>query len=223
MSGELSTLGPNRGRLEGVKRVLAFVSVAALGVTMMLPATAFADPDEVTATQAVAPKVALQTLTAHPYDALPVSRDAFTVEILKPPEPPQPVAYAGTPIAGLLSTWPCSGNVNDGFGPRAGGMHNGIDIMCSHGATLVASAPGSVIEVTLGGSWGQYIKIDHGNGVATLYSHLIEGSPVVAVGQAVAAGEAIGLVGDSGNASVSHCHFEVWVDGVRVDPIPWLP
>ena len=75
----------------------------------------------------------------------------------------------------------------------------------------------------LGGSWGQYIKIDHGGGVATLYSHLIEGSPTVAVGQPVAAGEGIGLVGASGNASVAHCHFEVWVDGTRVDPIPWLP
>jgi len=202
-----------------MKRLVAFISAGALGATMMLPATAFADPEEGAATQADAPKEPPQTLTAHPYDAAPVSRDAFTVEILKP----ETVEFTGTPIAGLLSTWPCNANVNDGFGPRASGMHNGIDIMCSNGTTLVASAPGTVIKVEVDGSWGQYIKIDHGGGVATLYAHLIEGSPTVSVGQVVAAGEPIGLVGDSGNASVSHCHFEVWVDGVRVDPIPWLP
>ena len=219
ISGESTRVGAIRGRLEYVKRLLAFISAAGLGVTMMLPATAFAEPEEVDPSLADAVAAPPQTLTAHPYEAAPVSRDTFTVEILKP----ETLAFTGTPIAGLLSTWPCSANVNDGFGPRASGMHNGIDIMCSHGTTLVASAPGSVVEVELGGSWGQYIKIDHGNGVATLYSHLIEGSPMVSLGQVVAAGEPIGLVGASGNASVSHCHFEVWQEGVRVDPIPWLP
>ena len=192
---------------------------------MALPAIAFADPDEFTYAESEALSGTPQNVTAPRYDAAPLGRDGYTVEILKPPEPevPELVVFTGTPIAGILTTWPCSGPVNDGFGPRGSGMHNGIDIMCSHGATLVASAPGSVIEVELGGSWGQYIKIDHGGGVATLYSHLIEGSPVVSVGQVVAAGDPIGLVGASGNASVSHCHFEVWQDGVRVDPIPWLP
>jgi len=208
-----------------VLRPLAFVSVAALGVTMALPAIAFAEPEALTPTQSAALTGTPQTVSAPQYDASPLGRDGYTVEVLKPPEPevPEVVAFTGTPIVGLLSTWPCSANVNDGFGPRESGMHNGIDIMCAHGTQLVASAAGSVVEVELGGSWGQYIKIDHGNGVATLYSHLIEGSPTVAVGQVVAAGEPIGLVGASGNASVSHCHFEVWVDGVRTDPIPWLP
>ena len=203
-----------------MKRLVAFVSAVALGATVALPATAFVDADEFTSTQAYAPTGPVQTFTAHHYDAAPLSRDAFTVEILKPPGP---VQYTGAPIVGLLSTWPCSAPVNDGFGPRESGMHNGIDIMCGHGTQLVASAAGSVIEVELGGSWGQYIKIDHGGGVATLYSHLIEGSQTVSVGQVVAAGDPIGLVGASGNATVSHCHFEVWVDGVRGDPIPWLP
>lgn len=205
-----------------MKRLLAFVSVVALGVTVTLPATAFADPDDVTATLTYAPTGPAQSVTAHEYAAAQLTRDAFTVELPKPPEP-EVVQYTGPPIVGLLSTWPCYAPVNDGFGPREGGMHNGIDIMCGHGTQLVATAAGSVVESEVGGSWGQYIKIDHGNGVATLYSHLIEGSQTVAVGQVVAAGEPIGLVGASGNATVSHCHFEVWVDGVRGDPIPWLP
>lgn len=203
-----------------MKRLLAFVSAAALGLTVMLPAIAFADPEEFAPAQSYVPAGPPQTLTAHEYDAAPPVRDSFSAEILKPAEAPQ---FTGTPIAGILTTWSCSAPVNDGFGPRESGMHNGIDIMCGHGTVLVASAAGTVIESELGGSWGQYIKIDHGGGIATLYSHLIEGSQMVAVGQVVAAGEPIGLVGASGNASVSHLHFEVWVDGIRVDPIPWLP
>jgi murein DD-endopeptidase MepM/ murein hydrolase activator NlpD len=205
-----------------VKRLLAFVSAVALGAAVTLPATAFAEPEEFVSTQTYVPTGEPQTVTAASYDAALLSRDGYTVEILKPPEP-EPAIFSGPPIVGLLSTWPCPASVNDGFGPRESGMHNGIDIMCSHGTQLVASAAGSVVESELGGSWGQYIKIDHGGGVATLYAHLIEGSQTVAVGQVVAAGEAIGLVGASGNASVSHCHFEVWVEGTRVDPIPWLP
>lgn len=203
-----------------MKRALAFVSAVALGAAVTLPASAFGVPEGFILAQEYLPTGPAQTITTARYDAAPLSRDGFTVEILKPPEPAR---WTGTPIAGLLTVWPCSANVNDGFGPRGSGMHNGIDVMCGHGTQLVASAAGTVVESEVGGSWGQYIKIDHGGGVATLYSHLIEGSQVVGVGQVVAAGEPIGLVGDSGNASVSHLHFEVWVGGVRVDPMPWLP
>jgi len=203
-----------------VKRALAFVSAVALGAAVTLPASAFGEPDGFVLAQEYVPMGPAQTITVVQYDAAPLSRDGFTIEILKPPGPAQ---YTGIPIAGILTVWACSAPVNDGFGPRGSGMHNGIDVMCGHGTLLVASAAGTVIESEVGGSWGQYIKIDHGGGVATLYSHLIVGSQMVAVGQVVAAGEPIGLVGDSGNASVSHLHFEVWVDGIRVDPMPWLP
>lgn len=205
-----------------MKRPLAIVAVAGLGLTMTLPAIAFAEPEEPTLARAGLLAGPPQTMAAPEYDLAPVGRDGYTVEMPKP-TPVAPVVVYVEPIVGLLSTWPCVAPVNDKFGPRGEGMHNGIDIMCSGGTQLVASAAGVVVEVELGGSWGQYIKIDHGGGVATLYSHLIEGSPTVAVGQPVAAGEGIGLVGASGNASVEHCHFEVWVDGTRVDPIPWLP
>ena len=205
-----------------MKRPLAFVAVAGLGLTMTLPAIAFAEPEEPTLARSGLLAGPPQSISSPQYDVVPLGRDGYTVEMPKP-EPVAPVVVSVAPIVGLLSTWPCSAQVNDGFGPRGEGMHNGIDIMCSQGTPLVASAAGVVVEVELGGSWGQYIKIDHGGGVATLYSHLIEGSPTVAVGQPVAAGEGIGLVGASGNASVAHCHFEVWVDGTRVDPIPWLP
>ena len=204
-----------------MKRFLAFLSAAALGVTMMLPATAFADPETFAPTQAATP-LTPQSLAAQPGDSQTVIRDGYTVEAPKPP-PVQSTGFTSTPIPGLLTVWPCSGSVNEGYGPRGEGFHYGADIICGMGTPAVATGPGVVVESEVGGSWGQYVKIDHGEGVATLCAHLIVGSQTVAVGQSVSAGEQIGLVGDSGNASVAHCHFEVWVNGNRVDPIPWLP
>ena len=207
-----------------MKRFLAFIAAAALGVTMMLPATAYAESEAFAPTQVISAPITPQYLAAQSGEAAPVIRDGYTIEA--PPPPPPPIASTGfsaTPIEGLLTNWPCSGSVNDGYGPRGEGFHYGIDIICGYGSPAVATAPGVVLESEVGGSWGQYVKIDHGNGVATLCAHLVIGSQAVGVGQTVAAGDLIGLVGDSGNASVAHCHFEVWVNGNRVDPIPWLP
>ena len=120
--------------------------------------------------------------------------------------------------------WPCSGPVNDGYGDRDGGFHYGIDIMCGLGAPIVATAGGVVEVVEEGaGSWGTYVKINHGSGVSTMCAHMIAGSPTVQVGQLVNAGDLVGSVGTTGNTTAPHCHFEVWVNGARVDPVPWLP
>lgn len=210
-----------------MKRLLVFAVVAAFFTSAVVPAAALSRPDlfghEQSASAANRHELVVlsaQSLTANQESSAPVARDAFGVEILKPAAPA--VVYF-EPITGLLSTWPCAGPVNDGFGPRDGGFHNGIDVMCGYGAPAYATAPGVVIEVEWGGSWGQYVKIDHGNGVATLCAHMIGDSPTVVPGQGVNAGDVIGYVGDTGNASAPHCHFEVWVHGTRVDPMPWLP
>jgi murein DD-endopeptidase MepM/ murein hydrolase activator NlpD len=192
-------------------------------VTVVLPATAYAEPSAVESTQASAPKLTLQSLTAEQTDAVAVSRDPYTVEAPKP-APVMSTGFSATAIPGLLSTWPCSAHVNDGYGPRGEGYHYGIDIMCSMGTPLVASGSGTVIEVSDDGTgYGQYVKIDHGQGIATLYAHMISGSPTVSVGQNVAAGELIGSTGDTGYTTAPHCHFEVWANGVRVPPLEWLP
>jgi murein DD-endopeptidase MepM/ murein hydrolase activator NlpD len=206
-----------------VKRFLAFLSAAALGVTVMLPATAAAEPDAFTPVQTTAIALTPQTLVAGQDEASPMIRDGYTVEAPKPP-PVQSTGFSATPIPGLLTTWPCSAHVNDGYGPRGEGYHYGIDIMCSMGTPLVASGAGVVLEVSDDGTgYGQYVKIDHGSGIATLYAHMISGSPTVSIGQSVAAGEMIGLTGDTGYTTAPHCHFEVWANGVRVPPLEWLP
>ncbi|MCR4925361.1 MAG: peptidoglycan DD-metalloendopeptidase family protein [Clostridiales bacterium] len=104
--------------------------------------------------------------------------------------------------------------------------HRGLDITTNgaSGKPIVAAASGKVIKAVSGGGynsgWGNYIQIDHGGGVVTGYAHC--NSVAVSVGQYVAAGQKIGTIGSTGAAHGPHLHFEVWLDGVRVDPLPWI-
>ena len=86
----------------------------------------------------------------------------------------------------------------------------------------VAAAAGTVVIAGVHSSYGYYVKIDHGNGLQTLYAHCMAGSLLVYPGQKVVAGQAIARVGQTGYATGPHLHFEVIVNGVRVDPKPYL-
>jgi murein DD-endopeptidase MepM/ murein hydrolase activator NlpD len=202
-----------------IKRLLTICAVSALVVGVSIPAASLPGPAFVP-TAAAAKLVDAQVFSASDTPLAPVARDAFAVEQIV-----QQVAVASySSPTGLLAMWPASGGVNDGFGYRDGGeFHGGIDIMAGYGATIVAASPGTVVAVTFDSGWGQYVEIDHGGGISTLYSHMIEGSPMVSVGQGVNAGDPIGLVGSTGYATVPHLHFEVHVMGTRVDPMGWLP
>ncbi|MEV8252611.1 M23 family metallopeptidase [Rhodoglobus sp. NPDC076762] len=207
---------------------------------------------ESTASAASASAVLQQSVavaTTEPAQTVPIQSFASSIETelsaatrdaigIKEPEPePEPVApvysasgpsgtFAGTysgAFAGFLATWPANAPVNDGFGYRGSEFHGGIDIMTGSGATIVSASPGVVTQVTYGGGWGQYVKVDHGSGVSTLYSHMIAGSQMVAPGQTVAAGTPLGLSGSTGYVTVAHLHFETYVNGTRVDPMGLLP
>ena len=112
--------------------------------------------------------------------------------------------------------WPVSGSIWSEFGPRNGRHHGGIDIGAPRGTNVVAADGGTVITSTSGGSYGNYVAISHGNGITTLYAHLSSRS--VSVGDTVSKGQLIGHVGSTGNATGSHLHFEVSVNGSRVNP-----
>lgn len=115
--------------------------------------------------------------------------------------------------------------------------HKGIDF-CTRGATgntygkaIRAAADGVVYSAEYHYSWGNNVYINHGDGVYTRYAHC--SSIVVSAGQTVKQGEIIAYVGNTGNVSPrpsasnphagAHLHFEVWVNGTRVNPEPWLP
>jgi murein DD-endopeptidase MepM/ murein hydrolase activator NlpD len=120
--------------------------------------------------------------------------------------------------AGLI--WPCDGVVVSGFGMRWGRMHEGIDIGCAYGTPNHAAASGTVIYAGWLGGYGNLVVVDHGNGLSTAYAHA--SSILVSVGQSVSQGQTVSLVGSTGHSTGPHLHFEVRVNGVAVDPLPYL-
>ena len=91
--------------------------------------------------------------------------------------------------------------------------HGGTDIGASYGSAIMAADSGTVIRSADGwnGGWGNYVMIDHGNGMQTLYAHM--SSRAVSVGQTVSRGQTIGYVGSTGMSTSAHLHFEMYVNG----------
>jgi murein DD-endopeptidase MepM/ murein hydrolase activator NlpD len=120
---------------------------------------------------------------------------------------------------------PAAGGLTGWFGePRGGRAHLGIDIDGATGDPVVAAGPGTVAHAGPApagyGGYGLLVAIDHGDGVVTVYAHL---SLVhVVAGQPVETRDLVGAIGTTGITTGSHLHFEVRVDGVLVDPGPWL-
>ncbi len=96
--------------------------------------------------------------------------------------------------------------------------HGGTDIGASYGSAIYAADSGTVVRSADGwnGGWGNYVMIDHGNGMQTLYAHM--SSRAVSVGQTVSRGQTIGYVGSTGMSTGPHLHFEMYINGSRVDP-----
>lgn len=109
---------------------------------------------------------------------------------------------------------------------RDGGArsHQGIDIEAPAGSQIVAAASGRVFKAgQISATAGLGVEIDHGSGYITKYFHASR--VLVQVGQKVSAGQAIALVGNTGNAATtpSHLHFEVWASGRAIDPLTVVP
>ena len=103
------------------------------------------------------------------------------------------------------------------FGPRWGTTHTGTDIAAPMGTAIHAAAAGTVAFAgNQGNGYGNYVVIDHGNGVKTLYGHC--STLGISAGQYVAQGEYIAAVGSTGNSTGPHLHFEVIVNGVKTNP-----
>ncbi len=123
-------------------------------------------------------------------------------------------------ISGL--TWPAySHHVNSYYGYRGSGFHSGIDFAGDVGDPIMAAASGTVVSAGWNGSYGKSVLIDHGNGVMTRYAHASQLS--VSTGQQVSAGQVIGGIGATGNATGPHLHFEIIINGSTVNPANYLP
>ena len=118
---------------------------------------------------------------------------------------------------------PVPGRVTSGFGSRVHPIfrfrrfHGGIDFGSPSGTPIIASADGQVVGAGWSGGYGRQVRIAHGGGIVTTYSHM---SSIAAVpGAEVRQGEVIGYVGSSGVSTGPHLHFEVRVGGRAVDPL----
>lgn len=94
--------------------------------------------------------------------------------------------------------------------------HGAVDIAAPRGTAIHAAASGKVILANWYSSYGQCVIVDHGDGIQTLYAHMSQIN--VSVGQSVAQGQTLGLVGSTGNSTGNHLHFEVRVNGTKQDP-----
>lgn len=214
-----------------MKRTITMLAVGALLIGGTVPAAILPTNDDTFLADATTLAAAADgSISAAPVDDIqtfaspatgtvaPIVRDSYQIEQVE-----QQVVITAAGITGLLEVFPANGPVNDAFGYRGTEFHGGIDIMAPEGSAVVAASPGTVESVTYGGGWGRHVIIDHGNGIKTLYAHMIEGSQLVTAGQWVAAGTQLGSVGNTGYSTFPHLHFEVYVFDTRVDPAPWLP
>lgn len=128
---------------------------------------------------------------------------------------------AGRQVATMA--WPVAGRITSGFGLRVhpilrfARMHRGIDFGAGYGAPIVAAADGQVTASGWSGGYGRQVRIAHGGGIATTYSHM---SRLVAEpGSFVRQGQLIGYVGSSGLSTGPHLHYEVYRNGTAVNPL----
>lgn len=146
----------------------------------------------------------------------PPVREEFTVDVRPPLLYP---VGAGAPLGSP-------------YGPRAApcascpSLHNGVDWNPGYGYPVVAIADGVVSLIgNPGSALGVHLEIEHivnGQPVTSVYAHLVSGSIPLAVGDAVRVGDPVGQVGSTGLVTGPHLHFELRVDGVTINPVPWM-
>lgn len=121
------------------------------------------------------------------------------------------------------------GRLTSGYGTRyhpvskRRQMHQGIDWAAPRGTTIRAAGDGVVIAAGRHGSYGHYLRIDHGGTIETAYAHLERYASELRPGHSVRQGDEIGRVGSTGRATGPHLHYEIMVAGQRIDPLAFAP
>lgn len=116
---------------------------------------------------------------------------------------------------------PAHGTFTSGFGARWGTSHLGIDIANAIGTPIYAASDGTVIQAGPASGFGLWVRVQLEDGTIQVYGHMDSFS--VHEGQKVKCGDQIAKIGDRGESTGPHLHFEVWKDGTtKIDPRPWL-
>lgn len=130
-----------------------------------------------------------------------------------------PVAASPPSTEGFI--WPVCSSVTSPFGYRWGRQHKGIDLAGNTGDPIGAAKAGTVIAAGRQGGYGNLVLVDHHDGIVTAYAHMSE--ILAFAGQSVERGERLGSVGNTGNSTGPHLHFETRVNGAAVNPVGYLP
>jgi murein DD-endopeptidase MepM/ murein hydrolase activator NlpD len=132
----------------------------------------------------------------------------------------QPVqAAVVAPTAAFVK--PAQGTFTSGFGARWGAAHNGVDIANAIGTPILAVTDGTIVEAGPATGFGLWVRLRHTDGTISVYGHVDSFS--VHAGQQVGAGQQIARMGNRGQSTGPHLHFEVWQNGSqKIDPKPWL-
>jgi murein DD-endopeptidase MepM/ murein hydrolase activator NlpD len=129
-------------------------------------------------------------------------------------------------LASTPSVWPAHGWVSSGFGYRVSPftseqeLHRGLDICSRKGAPVIAPADGVVASIESDPGYGRTVIINHGYGLNTMYAHLDK--VLVKKGQAVRRQQEIAQVGETGRTTGSHLHYEIYLNGVPVNPLRYI-
>jgi murein DD-endopeptidase MepM/ murein hydrolase activator NlpD len=244
---------PERAKRNGAAastRFVGFFAMAAAGlitVTCSVPATAVG-LENVPPTATIAASephltaAAVQVLETGTATQGAIARDGYTVTAAPPPPPPPPPpaakaqAAAAPAYSGGAIRWPVpsSSRVSGDYGPRnapcagCSTFHKGADLTPGLGTPITSIASGVVtaVSATDSGGLGVHAVIEHvidGRVVSSLYGHMIAGSLQLHVGQSVAVGQLVGNLGNTGQSTGAHLHFEILLDGTTpTDPLAWL-
>ena len=145
--------------------------------------------------------------------------DSISAPLPPAPEIPGPPVAAASPApatSGLI--WPLHGRVAQEFGHNG---HPGIDIDAPYGTPIHAAGNGVVIWAGWQGGYGNFVLVDHGNGLVTGYGH--QSRIAVTRGQTVTQGDVIGYEGSTGHSTGPHLHFEVRINNVPRNPRLYVP
>ena len=122
-----------------------------------------------------------------------------------------------------LAQLPVTGTISSRFGVSSSirrSTHTGLDIACPTGTPIKVTSDGTITSASYSGSYGNLVKVSHGNGIETWYAHTSK--MYVSPGQQVKAGDVIAAVGSTGNSTGAHLHLEISINGTAVNPQKYL-
>lgn len=224
--GRITVLSPTvRGRV--VVAAVAAGAFAAAGQTMDHTAVSVSDNATLLASAQDASTATGLGGPATATEYLPVTRpaDAAAVEAVRAMAKGQRLlderVTQEAETSRVRFVLPTQGVFTSGYGARWGVFHYGIDLANAIGTPILAAADGVVAESGPASGFGLWVRIRHSDGTITVYGHI--NRSLVVQGQQVRAGQEIAEMGNRGNSTGPHLHFEVWnAAGQKINPLIWL-